>query len=95
MGRKFRLSTHRKNEERKKRSPRGAAAAAMKPLRKATQREVTAALVSIPLEMYRMLKAPSLSTLRQRLKITTSLTGCKFIYFGHQPYNYVRACMHV
>ena len=49
-----------------------------------------------PLVLYQCLNAgrlTSLSTLRQRLKITTSLTGCKFIYFGHQPYNYVYACM--
>ena len=49
MGRKFRLSTHRKNEKRKKKTTQGAAAA-MKPLRRTNKREVTAALkASFPL----------------------------------------------
>ena len=66
MGRKFRLSAHLKNEERKR------------SFVVSVQRDaVSVMIVSFPAECYRTAPAPSLGVLQERLLATNSVPACK------------------
>ena len=82
MGRKFRLSVHRKNEERKKYSI--ASLPVSIPLEKVSVYRVSIPLsfnVSLPLSVYASAPAPSIQHLKSRLEVTHTLPqGIHFLF---------------
>ena len=83
MGRKFRLSVHRKNEERKKYAI--ASLSVSIPLEKVSVYRVSIPLsfnVSFPLSVYASAPAPSIQHLKSRLEVTHTLPQGTSLLFG-------------